>query len=289
MIGTKPVAEVDENHVEAILEPIKVRGSLAQATAVLVLIRTIFNFARKRPRWKRAGVRSNPAADIARPTKAKARTRRLSDDELRHFWAALGQARIEPATAIGLKLVLLLGRRTNEVVEAPWSEFDLSCADDSRWTIPVERTKNRRQEVIVPLSFLAQDLLTQARTLAPLSAYVFPSRIGNHRPSNEGLLRRALARMFEDGVLTCPPFSPHDFRRTMARRMEDDLNIAPHVVTTALGQVDGTVRDKHYSQARRVRQLRLAFVAYERHLFEIIGPRGGTLANSAPLALEKGT
>jgi integrase len=268
-VGAMPAAEVDENHIEAILEPIKARRSLAQATAVLVLLKTIFNYARKSPRWKRAGVRANPAADIVRPSKTKARTRRLSDEEIRSFWLEVDQARVEPATALGLKLALVLGRRTNELVQAVWSEFDLDRAEP-RWTIPVERTKNKRAEVVIPLSDLALQLLCELRKLAGRSSCVFPSSKGADRPCNEGLLRRALSRMLDDGLLQCPRFSPHDFRRTMAQRMEDELDVAPHVVAAALGQIDGTVRGKHYSQAKRLRQLRAAFAAYELHLLRIV-------------------
>lgn len=56
---------------------------------------------------------------------------------------------------LALEFTILTAARTNEVVGAPWSEFDL---DAGLWAIPATRTKVSREH-IVPLTARAIDLL----------------------------------------------------------------------------------------------------------------------------------
>jgi integrase len=170
---------------------------------------------------------------------------------------------------LAIKLALVMGRRSSEVVEAPWAEFDLERAEP-RWTLPDARSKSGHKFVLAVAPW-AHSLIMELQRLCNGSPFLLPSARGLDRPSDEGLMRRAINRMFDEKLLTCPGFTPHDFRRTMTNRMEDELGIAPHIVDAALGHYDGSVRSRHYSQANRLTELRAAFVAYEQHLAEVLG------------------
>ena len=71
-----------------------------------------------------------------------------------------------------LRLALVTGQRIGEICGARKAEIDLGKAE---WTVPVKRTKNRREHV-VPLSPLAVDLFKEAIDLAGELQFLFPSR-----------------------------------------------------------------------------------------------------------------
>jgi integrase len=75
------------------------------------------------------------------------------------------------AGARALELIILTATRTNEVINAKWSEFDL---DAGLWTIPKERMKAHREHR-VPLSTAAIKLL---KDLPQDSEFVFPGKNG---------------------------------------------------------------------------------------------------------------
>ena len=87
--------------------------------------------------------------------------------------------------------------RTSELVEAPWSEFDLEVP---RWNIPKERMKARRPH-IVPLSRQAVEIL---RTLRGMSdgELVFPGENDPEKPMSNNTILMALKRMGYQGEQT---------------------------------------------------------------------------------------
>ncbi len=84
------------------------------------------------------------------------------------FWKAL--APYSGTGASALKLALLCGTRSNETLNAEWREFDLTART---WTLPAERTKQRR-ELVIPLSDAALNLLIELKAVAR-GALLLPS------------------------------------------------------------------------------------------------------------------
>src|SRR5262249_5658018 len=94
---------------------------------------------------------TNPVVGTFKPKDAEPRSRVLEDHELASIWRAVGDG----AYGKVIKLLMLTGARRAEVGGMAWSEIDLEGA---LWTIPGERSKNRRQH-IVPLMPLAIDII----------------------------------------------------------------------------------------------------------------------------------
>ena len=132
--------------------------------------------------------------------KEKARERDLSVEEIKALWESLGSAPearrttkdlargekatgdkdipMTKATAFAMKLSLVTAQRIGEVAGMAISELSLNDTAPI-WVIPGSRTKNGEPNR-VPLSRLAVALISEARTLAGESEWVFPN------PSNRG-------------------------------------------------------------------------------------------------------
>ena len=88
-------------------------------------------------------------------------------------------------TGYALRLLALTFVRTNELIGAEWSEFDL---DGSIWVVPASRMKMKTEHA-VPLSRQAVETLRKVRALGGgNSRYVFPGRNPDKPISNNTML-----------------------------------------------------------------------------------------------------
>jgi integrase len=94
------------------------------------------------------------------PAAKHARTRTLTDDEIRKLWAATKVA--TPYHAL-IRFLLLTGARRGEAVGLPWDEIR-----DGLWTLPAPRNKTG-VELRRPLSRAALDLLEKRPVLWALA------------------------------------------------------------------------------------------------------------------------
>ena len=102
---------------------------------------------------------STPCLGLRKPTQEQPRDRVLSSDEIRAVWAAL---EAEGAFGEAVRLVFYTALRRREVLDARWTEVDLS---ERLWRLPGTRTKNRQPHV-VPLSTGALAVLTRLRAVS---------------------------------------------------------------------------------------------------------------------------
>ena len=100
--------------------------------------------------------------------KERARTRVLSDDEIRIIWPALAEAGTFGAL---VKMLLLTAQRRDEVAQMSRNEI----GEDGIWTIPAERYKTKKPN-FVPLSKAALAVI-EAQPKIDDCDYVFPSRV----------------------------------------------------------------------------------------------------------------
>ena len=107
----------------------------------------------------RVGARANP--------KERARTRVLSDDELRTIWPLLSEAGTFGAL---LKTLLLTAQRRDEVANMVWTEIGA----DGIWTIPAERYKTKRSNH-VPLSNAALAVIEAQPKIGAATTYFRPA------------------------------------------------------------------------------------------------------------------
>ena len=121
----------------------------------------------------------------------RARRRILSDDELREIWPLLGSQGMFGAF---VRVLLLTGQRRDEVAYLRRAEI----ADDGVWSIPAERYKTKRAN-IVPLSAEALALI-EAQPVRP-DGYVFSTNLGNSGKPKERF-DKAIA---QKRTAACPP------------------------------------------------------------------------------------
>ena len=164
----------------------------------------------------------NPVGDTAkRPERARERV--LSRDELEAIWHATDEPGDHNAI---VRLLLLTGQRRQEVGGMSWPEVDLEKAV---WTIPSERTKNRRVHE-VPLSPLAMDVLADLFERIDC-AFVFG--IG-HGPFSGW--SRAKARL--DRKSGVQNWTLHDLRRTFVTQLAE-MGVQPHVIEAIVNHTSG--------------------------------------------------
>jgi integrase len=156
------------------------RDHPVRANRVVALLSKMFNlskrwYQRQLPTGERVPVRSdNPAKGVERNAEGK-RKRYLKPDELTRLMIALAGYRDQQAANI-VRLLLLTGARSGEVLAARWAQFDLEAGV---WVKPGATTKQKTEHE-VPLSAAARQLLNQLYVAG--AEYVFPRRRGaGHR------------------------------------------------------------------------------------------------------------
>lgn len=165
-LGKFKLRDLTASDVDALHRAIS-REHPTRANRVIEVLRKGLNLA---IRW---GWIERNAASGVRKNAEQPRHRYLSEREIAHVSSALDRA-TEQLSADAIRLLMLTGARSGEVLSAEWTQFDL---DDGVWTKPSHHTKQRREHR-VPLSAPARQLLLRLRSAAPSQRYVFPGRNG---------------------------------------------------------------------------------------------------------------
>jgi integrase len=143
----------------------------------------------------------------------------------------------EPAISdLAFEFLVLTAARTNEVLEAKWSEIDL---EQAAWTVPATRMKAGREHR-VPLAPRCIELLRRAKTLAAGSEFVFPGR-SNEKPMSNMVLLMTMRRIKSD-------YTVHGFRSAFRDWASERTNFAREICEAALAHV---VKDKTEAAYRR--------------------------------------
>jgi integrase len=148
----------------------------------------------------------------------------------------MGQIREDTGVAArALEFTILTAARTNEVIQAEWSEFDL---DRKTWVVPAERMKSNRTHR-VPLSAVAVSALEAVRGRD--KTYVFPGHKRNSHLSNAAMMK-VLKRLNQTGITV------HGFRSTFRDWCAESTNYPADVAEMALAHA---LRDKTEAAYRR--------------------------------------
>ncbi len=197
VIGHLLIDGVQTGHVRDIMLAIETRGASDVAKRAHQSIGQIFRFAIARDLASR-----NPAADF-RPRDVLAATQsenfaRVNEKDLPELLAKMDDYNGDALTRFGLKLLAYCFPRTSELIEAPWSEFDL---DRARWEIPAERMKMKTPHII-PLSRQAVEILRALKLLTGNGKLVFPGAKDKKTPMSNNTLLYALYRLGYQGRMT---------------------------------------------------------------------------------------
>lgn len=252
-IGKIGVYELRRSHVAEMLDKVEDEAGPVQADRVRAYLRKALSWYAERDdefnlnaAFVRVGARANP--------KERARTRVLSDDEIRTIWPLLGKAETFGAL---LKVLLLTAQRRDEVANMAFKEIGA----DGIWTIPAERYKTKRSNH-VPLSNAARAII-KAQPKIDGCDYVFPSSsntpfsgFGKSKARLDKAVLLDMRKRAREGDQVEPPpnWTLHDLRRT-AKTLMARAGVRPDISERVLGHVIAGVEatyDRHsYADEKR--------------------------------------
>src|SRR5215472_5332869 len=250
-IGKLGIYEVRRSHIIRMLDEIEDANGPVAADRTLAYVRKAFNwYATRDDQFNVPVVRG-----MARiKPKERARTRVLSDDEIRALWPELAKAGTFGAFT---KTLLLTAQRRDEVAHMSRKEI----GSDGIWTIPAERYKSKRPN-FVPLSKAALAVIT-AQPKQDDCDYVFPSRaktpysgFGKSKAKLDKAVFAAMKKQAKKGakVEPMPNWTLHDLRRT-AKTLMARAGVRPDISERVLGHViagvEGTYDRHSYADEKR--------------------------------------
>lgn len=275
--ASKPVADVTDEDIAELIGAIRDRPAVGMAYNTLGHLKSIFDWSMWPERRRGYGLTDDPTRNLKPkhlrlPSKTDtARTRVLSDDELRALWKA-AEATPYPLGPF-YKLLVLTGQRKTEVSDARWSEFDMA---QNLWTVPAERFKMGGDH-LVPLSAAATKVV-ESLPRQDNGDYLFSDpRTKGAKPIN-GFSRAKTAldeKMFAilretSPKAEIPPWTFHDIRRTVRTRLAPitKTEIAEHVIGHSK---KGIERVYNYYEYRA--EMREALNAWADVLDQIVNPQ----------------
>jgi integrase len=227
--GSRDFASIKRRDVAALLDEIEDNSGAPMADKVLAFISGICNWYTSR--------NDDYVSPVTRgmrrsSTKERARTRILTDDELRIVWSAADKHDVFGAL---VKMLLLTGQRREKVATMRWQDVSV----DGVWTIPAEaREKGNARELVLPEAALQ---VIRSRPRFESNPYIFAGR-------TTGPLRNFYTGKERfDAEVKMAPWTIHDLRRT-TRSLMSRAGVRPDIAERVLGHAQGGVEgiyDRH--------------------------------------------
>ena len=231
VIGTKNIATLSTIAVTNCVNVVVERGAIAHAGKVTAILKQLFKFAEGRGYIDRSPAYSLDKKDLG--VVLVKRERWLDTDELKPVWDSISNSpKMSLPVKNGLKILMLTGVRSGELIKARWDNIDL---ENKEWLIPKEDTKTL-EEWTVPLTDKVIELISELQGFDPI--FIFAGKNGM---LSDKVLGRAMRRLFESGALTIERARPHDFRRTIRTHLEKHLQVAPHIAEKCLNHSLGSI------------------------------------------------
>jgi integrase len=230
-IGSRSIYNLARADMAKLFDGIEDASGPVMADRTLAYLRKSFNWQQARDQ----NFLSPIVKGMARTsTKERARSRTLTDDELRAIWkATAGQGAFDRL----IRFLILTGARRTEGSAMTWAEIN-----GTDWTLPAARNKTK-VDLLRPLSNAAQAALPQRR-----GKYVFSTDGGKTSVSGYS---KAKARLDQQSGVT--EWTPHDLRRT-ARTLMSRAGVPADHAERCLGHAIGGVRatyDRHAYHAEK--------------------------------------
>lgn len=256
-----PAIDVTATDIRSVLAAIHQRGSRVMANRVRAHLSAMWVYGmrhdhdpRQLHRPVRFGLESNPVIAVPRDSAAeKVGERALTWSEVREVW---NTERLSIPARQACRLLLCSGNRVNEVVQAPWSEFDLGA---KLWTLPAERSKTRRH-LLTPLTPLMVELLCELRDIFGDTAWLFPAR--NVAWAAQPWGDTALGHAVRNGGYD---WTARDLRRTW-KTLAGGAGLGLEIRNRIQGHALQDVGSRHYDRHSYLEEKRTALLQWEREL-----------------------
>ena len=238
-IGAKSIYSVTRLDVVELLDAVEDTAGPVMADRTLAYLRKAFRW------WAARDDQFSPpiVPGMARTRpKERARSRVLSDQEIRDVWKALDTARVPKAFPAFAQTLLLTCQRRDECSRMAWQEIDGDI-----WEIPAKRYKTGLPNA-VPLTKAVRELLGEPRK----TGFVFSSDGGKRPLSGFSKSKRALDIAIagvrkQEKREPMPGWRLHDLRRT-GRSLMSRAGVPSDHAERTLGHVLQGVRgtyDRH--------------------------------------------
>ncbi|WP_148252202.1 tyrosine-type recombinase/integrase [Aidingimonas lacisalsi] len=260
-IGHLPLENVTPMDVRTIIRKVAGSGRPTIANDALMYLKQLFNHA-----IKLGLLTYNPASAFNVNDAGgveKSRDRALSLDEIRQAFQVFRENSdsFSRDNYLACALLLTLGVRKTELIEAQWAEFDL---ENRQWDLSGERSKSG-VGIRIPLPPQTIVWLDELKTRACGSDYVFPNRRSSKQPHmGKDTLNRAISKLFgrepgnkpqpENKMGNIAEFTVHDLRRT-CRSLLAAAGVPGHIAERCLNHklkgVEGIYDRYDYFEERK--------------------------------------
>lgn len=225
-LGKRPIDQIDALELLEAIRKIEARGAYDLAHRVLQVCGQVFRYGIATGRCTR-----NLSTDLrgALTPHVKKHQSAVRPEELPDLLRAIAKydETGDKQTRLALQLLAQTFVRTNELIGAEWTEFDL---DNALWIIPAGRMKMKTEHV-VPLARQALAILAELKEISGGSRFVFPGRHRSKPISNNTMLF-ALYRLGYKGKMT-----GHGFR-AVASTILNETGFIPDVIERQLAHCE---------------------------------------------------
>ena len=216
-IGSRPIADIRRSELVKLLDKIEQNNGPAAAHLTLAFVRRVMSWhAARSDDFKSPVVRGMGRIN----SKETARSRTLSDDELRRLWRAAEET--EGPYGRLVQFLLLTGARRNEAAQMRWVELD-----GADWLLPPERNKTK-VPLLRPLSEAAMETIRKLPRIN--DTFVFASGAG------AAFAGFSKAKALLDQKSGVTGWRVHDLRRS-CRSLLSRANVRAEHAEQALGHV----------------------------------------------------
>ena len=306
-IGALALAAVTSKDVRRVVERVVARGSPVAAKRTLALVRQFFRWCVHRDDLDASPAEKFQGKDAAKALGAKESVpsdRVLSTEEIPLFWKAVDSSTMTPTIRAAVKLLLLVGVRSQELRLAEWTRVDFDEGRPEKEQKPtvvippehmkmtLERAANAKPWT-VPLGPTAVGLLKELQAFAKSvrSPFVLASLTNPGSPLSEKAIVAAVAKLFEETgtkppVLKLPggPVTPHDLRRSVRYHARQTLRVPFDVSEKLLGHSLGKIAQT-YDPGDLLDERREAILAWDLFVSRLVAGEGATVV---PIRKRKG-
>ena len=225
-IGKRPIDQINAPELLEAIRKIESRGAFDLAHRVLQVCGQVFRYGIATGRCRR-----DLSTDLrgALTPHVKKHQAAIRPEEVPTLMRAIAKYEEigDKQTCLALQLLAQTFVRTNELIGAEWTEFDL---ENGLWIIPAERMK-MKTEHIVPLARQALAILTELKEISGNNRFILPGR-NRDKPISNNTMLFALYRMGYKGKMT-----GHGFR-AVASTILNETGFNPDVIERQLAHCE---------------------------------------------------
>lgn len=264
-IGNQPISLLTTDEIyEKVFAPLLQRGAVQVAKKLKQNLHGIFEFARKNKKL----ISVNPIADIDLPSPQGTNHAAITEHNnfckfIKDAWDYINRPAVNPVTAYGLQLSILIFQRPVEIRTLKWENYN-----KKDHTLLVKQAKSNnpnsiRNQLSIPLPHQAIEILKELYTLTGHTPYILHSSIGAEPYLSEGTINSAIHRLGYKGEQTA-----HGLRATARTILAEHLEITENYIEAQLGHSVNDTNGQAYNRTIFVTQRKDMLQKWADYIYE---------------------